>query len=117
MSLELIKALVIAPMWLTQSWFNKLLELAVEQPVIIENKYLQLLRTNQEHPLYPKLRMLAVMCTRDKHKQAQFRKKQSMCLMQREEMERKKKNINTYPDNGKNFIVNGTAIQCRLIQI
>ena len=91
MSLEQIKALVIAPMWLTQSWFNKLLELVVEQPVIIESKYLQLLRTNQEHPLYPKLRMLAVMCTRDKHKQAQFRKKQSMCLMQREEMKRKKK--------------------------
>ena len=116
MSLKLVKALVIAPMWRTQSWFNKLLELAVEQPVIIESKYLQLQRTNQEHPLYPKLRMLAVMCTRDKHKQAQFRKNQSMCLMQRGEMKRKK-NINTYTDNGKNFIVNGTAMQCRLIQI
>ena len=30
-SLESIEALVIAPMWPTQSWFNKLLELAVEQ--------------------------------------------------------------------------------------
>ena len=68
-SLESIKALVIAPMWQTQSWFNKLLELAVEQQMIIESKYLQLPGTNQKHPLYPKLRLLAVMCTRDQHKQ------------------------------------------------
>ena len=26
--------------------------------------------TNQKHPLYPKLRLLSVMCTRDHHKQA-----------------------------------------------
>ena len=74
-SLEWVKALVIATMWPTQSWFNKLLELAVEQPMIIESKYLQLPGTNQKHLLYPKLRLLAVMCTRDQHKQAQFRKK------------------------------------------
>ena len=82
-SLESIKALVIAPMWQTQSWFNKLLELAVEQQMIIESKYLQLPGTNQKHPLYPKLRLLAVMCTRDQHKQTQLRKKQSMSSMQR----------------------------------
>ena len=83
-SLESIKALVIAPVWPTQSWFNKLLELAVEQPVIIERKYLQLPGTNKKHPLYPKLRLLAVMCTRDQHKQAQFRKKQfPQCSVER----------------------------------
>ena len=65
-SLELTKALVIAPMWPTQSWFNKLLELAVEEPIIIESKYLQLPGTNPKHRLYPKLRVLAVMYTRYK---------------------------------------------------
>ena len=102
MPLELIKTLVIAPMWPTQSWFNKLLELAVEQPMIIESKYLQLPGTNQKYPLYPKLR--------------QFRKKQSMSSMQREEMGRKT-NINTYSEDGKDFVVKRTTIQHRLIQI
>ena len=88
-SLESTKTLVKAPMWPTQSWFNKLLELAVEQPMIIESKCLQLPGENQRHPLYPKLRLLAVMCTRDQHKQAQFRKKQSMSSMQRGEMKQK----------------------------
>ena len=86
-SLESIKALVIAPMWPTQSWFNKLLELTLEQPMIIESKHLQLQSANQKHPPYPKLRLFAVMCTRDQHKQAQFRKKQSMSSMHRGEME------------------------------
>ena len=110
--LESIKAFVIAPMWPTQSWFNKLLELAVEQPMIIESKHLQLPGTNQKHPLYPKLRLLAVVCTRDQHKQAQFRKKQSMSSMQRGEMERKT-NINTYSKDGKNFVVKGITIHSR----
>ena len=114
--LESIKALAIAPMRPTQSWFNKLLEIAVEQPMIIESKYLQLPGTNQKHPLYSKLKLLAVMCTRDQHKQAQFRKKQSMSSMQRGEMEQKT-NINTYSEDGKNFVVKGTTIQCRLIEI
>ena len=73
--MESTKALVIAPTWPTQSWFNKLLEQAVEQPMIIESKYLQLPGTNQKPPLYPKLKLPAVMYTRDQHKQAQFRKK------------------------------------------
>ena len=88
-SLESTKALVEAPMWPTQLWFNKLLELAVEQPMIIERKRLQLPGKNQKHPLSPKLRLLAVMCTRDQYKQAQFRKKQSMSSMQRGEMKQK----------------------------
>ena len=76
LSFSMIWPVLIAPMWPTQSWFNKLLELALAQPMIIESKYLQLPGTNQKHPLYRKLRLLAVMCTRDQHKQAQFRKKQ-----------------------------------------
>ena len=100
--LESIKALVMAPMWPTQSWCNKLLELAVTQSMIIESTYLQLPGTNKKHSFYPRLRLLAVMCTRDQHTQAQFRKKQSMSSMQRGEMERKT-NINTYSDSGGNL--------------
>ena len=98
--LESIKSLVIAP----QLMVHKLLELVVEQPMIIVRKYLQLSGTNQNHPLYIKLRLFAMMCSRDRHKQKQFRKKQSISLMQHEEMQRKT-NINTYSDNRKNFVV------------
>ena len=94
-------------MWPRQSRLNKLLELAVVQPVIIDSKYLQLSDTNQKRPLYPNLILLAVMYTRDQHKQAQFRKKRLMSLMQYEETEQ---NINTYSDDGKNFVVKGTTI-------
>lgn len=98
--LESIKSLVIAP----QLMVHKLLELVVEQPMIIVRKYLHLSGTNQNHPLYIKLRLFAMMCTRDRHKQTQFRKKQSMSLMQHGEMQRKT-NINAYSDNRKNFAV------------
>ena len=98
--LESIKSLVIAP----QLMVHKLLELVVEQPMIIVRKYLQLSGTNQNHPLYIKLILFAMMCSRDRHKQKQFRKKQSISLMQHEEMQRKT-NINTYSDNRKNFVV------------
>ena len=72
--------------------------------MIIVRKYLQLSGTNQNHPLYIKLRLFAMMCTRDRHKQTKFRKKQSMSLMQHGEMQRKT-NINAYSDNRKNFAV------------
>ena len=72
--------------------------------------------TNQKHPLYPKLRLLTVMCTRDQHKQAQFRKKQSISLIEHGEMEQKT-NIDTDSDDGKNFVVKGTTIQYILIQM
>ena len=52
------------------------------------------------------------MCTRDQHIQTQFRKKQSMSLIQRGEMERKT-SINTYSDNGENFVGKGSTIQCK----
>ena len=40
-------------MWPTQSSFKKLLEVAVEQPVIFKSKYPKIPGTYQKHLLYP----------------------------------------------------------------
>ena len=77
-SKESNQALVISPLWPTQTWFNKLLESAIDQPIIIEsnnNKYLMLSGTNKNDPLYPKLKSIAVLCPRIRQKQVVFRTK------------------------------------------
>ena len=77
-SKESNQALVISPLWPTQTWFNKLLELAIDQPIRIEsnnNKYLMLSGTNRNDPLYSKLKSIAVLCPRIRQKQVVFRKK------------------------------------------
>lgn len=88
----------------------------MEQPIIVESKYLQLPGTNQKHPLYTKPRLIAVTCTRCQHKQAQFIEKQSMAVRQCGEMKRKT-NINAYSNDEKKCVMKGASIQSRTIQI
>ena len=88
----------------------------MDQPIIVESKYLQLPGTNQKHPLYPKPRLIAVTCTRCLHKQAQFIEKQSMTLRQCGEMKRKT-NTNGYSNDEKKCVMKGASIQCRTIKI
>ena len=56
------QAILITPVWTTQTWFPKLKNLMIHQPVKLpRNKKLLTLPSDQEqvHPLYPKLRMQA----------------------------------------------------------
>ena len=61
--LEAQKALVIAPLWPTQTWFPKLLQMSVDTPLLISSCNLRLPGTSLKHPLYPKLRLMAVLCS------------------------------------------------------
>ena len=55
------RGMVIAPLWLTQSWFPRLMELLTDNPLILpKTKYLLSLHHSQSpHPLHKKLVMIA----------------------------------------------------------
>ena len=39
---ECKKAIVIVPLWTTQSWFTRIMQLAISQPIITPSQYLKL---------------------------------------------------------------------------
>ena len=45
------KVIVIVPLWTTQSWFTRIMELAVSPPIIIPSRYLKHLGTKEKHLL------------------------------------------------------------------
>ena len=63
------RAIIVFPKWPTQSWYPRLLRKAIADPIPIPSKKLILPGTTKSHPLSPKLRLLAVLCSwRDKMK-------------------------------------------------
>ena len=68
------KALIIVPMWLKQIWFTRALELVTATPVIIKSRHLYLPGTSKQHPLCPKLNLMAIHCSKNNHQQIEFRK-------------------------------------------
>ena len=64
---EVEKALIIVPMWPTQTCFTRALELVTATPIIIESRYLHLLGTNKRHPLCLKLKLMVICCSRNKN--------------------------------------------------
>jgi len=52
--------IVIAPLWPTQTWFPRLMEILVDIPIIIlkRHKLLQLPYQDKEHPLWKKLKLI-----------------------------------------------------------
>jgi ribonuclease HI len=73
---EKAKGIVIAPLWPTQPWFTRLLELLVDTPVIICKKkgLLTLPHTNQEHPLTKKLQLIACKVSGNSFENEDFQK-------------------------------------------
>ena len=55
------KGIVIAPLWLTQSWFPRLMELLTDNPIVLPKtkNLLSLHHSQLPHPLYRKLVMIA----------------------------------------------------------
>ena len=46
-------------MWSTQSWFPMILRNIIKTPITFSSQHLQLPGTNNKHPLYPKLKLVA----------------------------------------------------------
>ena len=79
---ECQQTLVIVPKWTTQPWFPLLLQLAVAQPREISSTLLTLRGTKNIHPLSPKLRLLAVLCSYNIIQQKNFQNKQPIHYQQ-----------------------------------
>ena len=75
-SKESDNALIIAPLWPAQTWFPYLMELAIQLPMVIPSTLLQFPGLPEKtHPLAPKLKMIAVFCSRDINRQQEFLQK------------------------------------------
>ena len=51
---------VVLPLWTTQTWFPKVLQMMIGEPVTFSSGHLSLPGTLQYHPLFPKLRLFGV---------------------------------------------------------
>ena len=57
------RAILIVPKWSTQAWFPRVMEKALQPPQMIDSSTLMLPGTTKTHPLAPKLRLMAVLCS------------------------------------------------------
>jgi len=108
------QAIVIAPMWPTQTWFPALLQLAVKEPLVINSTKLQMPGTGKRHPLSPKMRLIAVFCSNNTAMQETFLTTQKRSYQQHGE---KTHRTNTLLSsrNLHNFVVKGKLLQCKPI--
>ena len=112
---ECEKAIVVVPLWTTQSWFTRITELAISPPIIIPSRYLKLPGTKAKHPLYPKLQMLAFLISNQFHLQHQFRQIHKQLYQQHGETV-PKQNTTVHSKDGQTFVVQGVSIDCNQIQ-
>ena len=64
--------ILIIPLWATQGWFPAVLKLIVATPIIINSCHLQLPGTEQKHPLYPQLKLVAFHLPKDTSRHINF---------------------------------------------
>ena len=114
-SQESDRALIIAPDWPTQSWYPSLFELAIDFPVIISSTHLSLPGTNKSHPLAPKLRLIAVLCSRDKVLQNRFRQKSSISCA-RLGGRIPGRSMPALPGSGRRIVVKGVEIPIKRLR-
>ena len=57
------RAIIIMPEWSTQSWYPRIMKKLLSSPMRIPSKCLYLPGTRKTHPMAPKLRLLAVLCS------------------------------------------------------
>ena len=108
------KATVIAPMWPTQTWFTTLLQLAIQEPLIINSRHLIMSGTSKKHPLSPKMKLLAVLCSNNIAEQNNFRQKLTEYYQQRGGKE-PVKNIQGSSKDSPSFVIKNKWIPCKQI--
>ena len=108
--------IVVAPLWTTQPWFSRLMELLVETPVIIYKKrgLLTLPGTDLEHPLIRKLKLVAckVSGTVSDNEDFQHKLQTFSCHPGNQEL---KSNIASSLKDGFTTVVKGKLIQFQLL--
>ena len=111
---ERVEAIVIVPQWPTQSWYPFVMQMLIDQPRIFTSAETNLQLPHdpaQVHPMYPKMKMLALHLSGEPSKTANFRRtlKKSSC-----HPGELPPGIGTTPHlrDGKNFVTKGVQIHC-----
>lgn len=108
---ESMKALVIIPMWTTQSWFPAALRMTISHPVIIPSSCLSLPGTLRKHPLAPKMQLLALQVSGDLSMHFLFLKGLRTSSYHHGGHSLGP-NIMEQSENGRSFVVRGTRVRC-----
>lgn len=76
--MEGTKAILIAPLWPTQPWFTRLMELLIDRPVIIPKikNLLKIPYKSKEHPLQERLVLIACLVSGNYTENWDFRQRQ-----------------------------------------
>ena len=108
-ALECDQAILVTPLWTTQSWWPGILRHIVEKPIVFSSRHLQLPGTVEKHPMCPKLNMVAVKLSRDLCKHMTFLRKQGMSSNNLGERAQGRNTIALYRD-GRSSVVRGTTV-------
>ena len=110
-------AIVVAPMWPTQTWFPMLTNLLVSPPLIFKSGNNNLFHPGHPstpHPLAPKLKLMAVLLsTNDIHHQNFHHKLRTSSYMHGETVQ--EENMKAFSRNGNCIVVKGMKIPLKYI--
>ena len=106
---EVDKAILILPIWPTQSWFTSIMELAIAPPILFSSTLLVLPGTNKRHPLGKKLSMMAMLCSRNQALQGGYRSQLKKFSMPHGGLPLTP-NINLWGPNGSSFVTKNRLI-------
>lgn len=114
--MEGTKAILIAPLWPTQPWFSRLMELLIDRPVIIPKikNLLKIPYKSTEHPLQERLVLIACLVSGNYTENEAFRQKQWKLSCHPGKLELKN-NIRRSQKDGFNTVVKNRLIHFSLL--
>ena len=109
---DMAEAVMIVPVWPTQSWFSKLLEMLVDVPrnLPCRQNLLTLPHSTKTHPLWKKMKLMICRVSGESSKPSEFRRKYGKSSESRGEA-RRGPSIQWPLRDGKCFVVKGVLIQ------
>ena len=112
--MEKAEAIVVAPLWTTQTWFPKILRLLIDFPLLLPRKQKTLslpFEPTRLHPLHKKIQLIACHVSGLASASQAFRQllRKSSSIDGKKEV---KNNIAHTLTNGQVFVVDGTSIPC-----
>jgi len=109
------RAIIVVPLWPTQTWFPVLLKMAIQDPLIINSTELRLPGTSKTHPLSPKMKLMGILCSKSTEKQQDYQQTLPKYYQQHGERILQTNTPGSSKDT-RTFVVKKRLITCRWIQ-
>ena len=107
-------AMAVAPIWATQPWFVKLLEMAIDTPRYFSSSHLHIPKSKKRHELGSKLTLMAVLCSKNQVLQRQFRNQLEEFSKLHGDLQRIA-NTPIIKESGRTFVIQGKLIRFKPI--